>query len=60
VPLDQPLANVVIAALEPEPQSSYASNHLLAIARPEGAAAFLSLYRLAAPVRAAVTVWDGK
>jgi hypothetical protein len=60
VPLDQPLANVVIAALEPEPQSSYASNHLLAIARPEGAAAFPSLYRLAAPVRAAVTVWDGK
>jgi hypothetical protein len=60
VPLDQPLANVVIAALEPEPQSSYASNHLLAIAKPEGADAFLPLYRLAAPLRAAATVWDGK
>ena len=60
VPLDQPLANVVIAALEPEPQSSYASNHLLAISKPEGASAFLPLYRLAAPLHAAATVWDGK
>jgi hypothetical protein len=60
VPLDQPLANVVIAALEPEPQSSYASNHLLAIARQEGEAAFLPLYRIAVPLRAATTVWDGK
>ena len=33
---------------------------LLAISKPEGAAAFLRLYRLAAPLRAAVTVWDGK
>ena len=60
VPLDQPLANVVIAALEPEPQSSYASNHLLAIANPQGVPAFLPLYRIAAPLHAAVTVWDGK
>ena len=60
VPLDQPLANVVIAALEPEPQSSYASNHLLAIAKPDGMAAFLPLYRLATPLHAAATVWDGK
>jgi hypothetical protein len=60
VPLDQPLANVVVAALEPEPQSSYASNRLLAIARPEGLTAFLPLYRIAAPLHAAATVWDGK
>jgi hypothetical protein len=60
VPLDQPLANVVVAALEPEPQSSYASNRLLAIARPEGVTAFLPLYRIAAPLHAAATVWDGK
>ena len=60
VPLDQPLANVVIAALEPEPQSSYASNRLLAIAKPEGGPAFLPLYRIAVPLRAAATVWEGK
>jgi hypothetical protein len=60
VPLDQPLANVVIAALEPEPQSSYASNRLLAIEKPEAGAAFLPLYRIAVPLRAAATVWEGK
>ncbi|MEP6656303.1 MAG: M14 family metallocarboxypeptidase, partial [Betaproteobacteria bacterium] len=31
VPLDQPLANLVIAALEPEPQSSYVSNRLVTL-----------------------------
>jgi len=59
VSMDQSLANVVIAALEPEPQSSFASNRLLAIAKPNGSA-FLPSYRIAGPLRAAATVWDGK
>jgi len=29
VPLDQPLANLVLAALEPDTQSSYVANHIL-------------------------------
>ncbi|MEO8565713.1 MAG: hypothetical protein ABI541_04960 [Betaproteobacteria bacterium] len=48
------------SAIASSPQSSYASNHLRAIAKPEGEAAFLPLYRLAPPLRAAAAVWDGK
>ncbi|MDX1900386.1 MAG: M14 family metallocarboxypeptidase [Gammaproteobacteria bacterium] len=33
VPLNQPLANLAIAALEPESESSYVSNHLIKIRR---------------------------
>ena len=33
VPLDQPLANVIAAALEPETQSSYAANRVLGLPR---------------------------
>src|SRR6478672_13680531 len=50
--------NVVIAALEPEPQRNPASHHLLAIARPE-AVCVLPWYRIAVPLRAAATVRDG-
>ncbi len=46
--------------LEPEPQSSYASNRVLMIPKPDGAAVFLPLYRFAVLVRAAATLWDGK
>jgi hypothetical protein len=52
------LDNVVIAALEPGPQRNHASHHLLAIARPEAASAFLPWHRIAMPLRAAATVPD--
>jgi len=59
VPLDQPLANVIVAALEPEPQSSYASNRLIAVPRESGGRGYLPMYRLPSRLRAAMTVWDG-
>ena len=60
VPLDQPLANVIAAALEPETQSSYAANRLLNLPKADvGQAAFLPLYRLPAKLKAAALVWDG-
>ena len=34
VPLDQPLGNVVVAALEPDSQSSYAANYVLTYPGP--------------------------
>jgi Zinc carboxypeptidase len=47
VPMDQPLANVIAAALEPETQSSYASNRVLTLPKMDATqAAFLPLYRL--------------
>jgi len=61
VPMDQPLANVIAAALEPDTQSSYAANHLLTLPRADGAmAAYLPLYRLPARVTIATVVWDGR
>jgi len=60
VPLDQPLANVIAAALEPETQSSYAANRLLNLPKADvSQAAFLPLYRLPARLRATTLVWDG-
>lgn len=47
VPMDQPLANVIAAALEPETQSSYAANRVLTLPKADAVqAAFLPLYRL--------------
>jgi hypothetical protein len=61
IPLDQPLANVIIAALEPEPQCSYASNRLLTVPRLAGAnRVYLPLFRLPLRLRAAMTSWDDK
>src|SRR5204862_3842950 len=61
VPLDQPLANVIAAALEPETQSSYAANRVLTLPRPVSAeAAYLPLYRLPAPLHVATTVWSAE
>jgi hypothetical protein len=60
VPLDQPLANVIAAALEPETQSSYAANRLLNLPRIDASqAAFLPLYRIPARPKTAALVWDG-
>ena len=58
VPLDQPLANVIAAALEPETQSSYAANHVLGLPKvvPDGVA-FLPLYRLPSPLGAPTVVF---
>ena len=60
VPLDQPLANVITAALEPETQSSYAANRVLTLPKADNnRSAFLPLYRLPSPLRAATVVWEG-
>ena len=59
VPMDQPLANVIAAALEPETQSSYAANRVLSLppspASSDGA--FLPLYRLPAALVVPVRVY---
>jgi hypothetical protein len=61
VPLDQPLANVIAAALEPDTQSSYAANRLLNLPKADASqSAFLPLYRLPARLAASAVVWDGK
>jgi len=58
VPLDQPLANVITAALEPETQSSYAANRVLTVPPTAAAApAFLPLYRLPSALAAATVVF---
>ena len=59
VPLDQPLANVIAAALEPETQSSYAANRVLTLPqigvdRPT----YLPLYRLPAAVQLSSVIWE--
>ena len=59
VPLDQPLANVIAAALEPETQSSYAANRVLTL--PEaaaGQAAYLPLLRLQAELKTPAVIWE--
>ena len=59
VPLDQPLANVIAAALEPDTQSSYAANRVLTL--PQIAAdrpAYVPLYRLPAAVQLSSVIWD--
>src|SRR5207237_10665987 len=59
VPLDQSLANVIAAALEPETQSSYAANRVLTL--PQIAAdrpAYLPIYRLPAAVKLSSVVWE--
>jgi len=58
VPMDQPLAHVVAAALEPETQSSFASNRLLTL--PTSASEpVLPLYRLTRRLALPAIVVDG-
>jgi hypothetical protein len=60
VPLNQPLANLVVAALEPETQSSFVANRLLTVPDVAGSnRALLPLYRLMSPLNASVMVWTG-
>ena len=59
VPLDQPLANVIAAALEPDTQSSYAANRVLSLPHPaSGEAVYLPLYRVSEPLGLSTTVWE--
>jgi hypothetical protein len=63
VPMDQPLANVVGAALEPDTQSSYAANHLLTLPPFPAAGAntaSLPLYRVATRLPVAAIAWNGE
>lgn len=59
IPMDQPLANLASAALEPETEISFAANQLLTLPSAKGNDSFLMLYRLPARLAAPMTVWDG-
>ena len=59
VPMDQPLANVVGAALEPETQSSFVSNRLLSLPT-SGSEPVLPLYRLSTRLTAPAVAFDGR
>ena len=60
VPLDQPLGNVIAAALEPDTQSSYAANRVLNLPAIEpGYTPYLPLYRVPSEFPARMTVWEG-
>jgi Zinc carboxypeptidase len=59
VPMDQPLANVIAAALEPETQSSYAANHVLMLPKVDATQpAFLPLYRMPNALVAPTVVYE--
>lgn len=59
VPLDQPLANLIAAALEPETQSSYAANRMLSLPQARsGETAYLPLYRVPIAVEVATVAID--
>lgn len=57
VPLDQPLANVIAAALEPDTQSSYAANHAVHL-RDALSPDYMPLYRVRSRPAAAMVLWD--
>jgi hypothetical protein len=59
VPMDQPLANVVSAALEPETQSSFASNRLLSLPAA-GSDPVLPLYRVRARLTVPAVAFEAK
>ena len=59
VPLAQPLANVVIAALEPDTQSSYASNYALTYPGPRDRDRYVRASRVMSPFTTATTPWAG-
>ena len=58
VPMDQPLANVVAAALEPDTQSSFAANRVLTLPRAPAEGALLPLYRLPAALSVPAVAYD--
>jgi hypothetical protein len=59
VPMDQPLGNVIAAALEPETQSSYAANRVLMLPKADASqVTFLPLYRLPNALVAPAVVYE--
>ncbi len=58
VPLDQPLGNVVVAALEPDSQSSYAANYVLTYPGPRDPERVVPAFRLPAPLALPTTAWS--
>ena len=58
VPMDQPLANVISAALEPETQSSFAANRVLTLPRAPAEGALLPLYRLPAALAVPAVAYE--
>jgi len=59
VPLDQPLANLIVAALEPGTQSSYAANYALTFPGPRDPDRYVRVSRVMSPLRTATTPWSG-
>jgi hypothetical protein len=57
VPLAQPLANVIVAALEPDTQSSYASNYVLTYPGPRDRDRYVRASRVMSPFTDATTPW---
>ena len=57
VPLDQPLANVIVAALEPDTQSSYAANYVLTYPGPRDVERVVPVYRVMAPLGLPTSAW---
>ena len=59
IPLGQPLANVAVAALEPDTQSSYAANYALTFPGPRDPDRYVRVARVMAPLNASMARWDG-
>jgi hypothetical protein len=59
IPLGQPLANVAVAALEPDTQSSYAANYVLTFPGPRDPDRYVRVARVMTPLNASMARWDG-
>jgi hypothetical protein len=59
VPLDQPLGNVIAAALEPDTQSSYAANYAITFPGPRDPDRYVRVYRVVSPLRTPTAPWSG-
>jgi hypothetical protein len=59
VPLGQPLANVAVAALEPDTQSSYAANYALTFPGPRDPDRYVRVARVMSPLSTSMTPWGG-
>ena len=59
VPLDQPLGNVIAAALEPDTQSSYAANYALTFPGPRDPDRYVRVYRVMSRLRTPTAPWSG-
>jgi hypothetical protein len=59
VPLDQPLGNLIVAALEPDAPGSYAANYALAYPGPRDKERLVPAYRVTAPLRTPTGPWAG-